>query len=270
MNRTLLFRRWSALRVGSMVFGLAVAEAHAQVILPNAISGIQYRYRGDTLWRERDTTLIQTVYKADTVFRSTFILGRKASSHVYLVVGDSSRILESRDAAGRFVATTTKNGPALVMLEADRAAIETAFRLTETQERMREADVRMQAMTERAVAMGMNPPPAPAGMPTVPVSPKTKQSYPLSANKLIEQLGDTVRYITGCAARPPVDTTVYLLFATDSVRRLSPAPRSFDQFMALALQSDMNGVLLRQRVRPGDNPAMKNVPKVGAWPCDKR
>ncbi|MBC8090083.1 MAG: hypothetical protein H7Z40_22725 [Phycisphaerae bacterium] len=270
MNCSLRFRRWSSTRLVTVLAGLAVSDAQAQITTPINTGGFQYRYHGDTIWRQRDTTMVQTVYRADTVFRSTFFHGRKSSSYTYLALGDSSRILESRDAAGRFVALVNRNGPSLASLELDRTSIDATFRMAESETRMVEVDARMQELRERSASLGMNPPPLPIRVPTIPVSPTSKLTYPFSANRLIEQLGDTVRYITGCAARPPVDTTVFLLFATDSVRRLRPSPRSFDKFMALAMHADMRTVLLRQRVQPRNVPAMKDVPKLTPWPCDRR
>jgi hypothetical protein len=101
-----------------------------------------------------------------------------------------------------------------------------------------------------------------------PLSTPDIRNYPQSANTNIVQHGDTVAYVVGCAEAGPVKTTVYLLFAGDSLRRLSPDPRTFGPRMVSAVRADMSGVLLRQRVRR--DPASPNLPGPRRWPCDKR
>lgn len=254
-----------------MMLGALEVPAQSGARIVAVAGGLQMRYQGDTIWRERDTTVLQTVYRRDSVFRSTFVNGKKTGSEIVVVVGDTSRIVEIRDGAGKFVALNGRNGQSLQFLEADRIAIESGLRAIDAEARMRETEARTQEMMERLKAMGG----APRDMPTYdraipPVSPKEKQTYPLSANRVIEHWGDSVRYITGCTARPPVDTTIYLLFGMDSVRRVSPSPRTFDAMMVRAVYGDMNSALVRRRLRAAENPAMKNVPKVAPWPCDKR
>jgi hypothetical protein len=127
---------------------------------------------------------------------------------------------------------------------------------------MLEMAIRNQASMNRIASSGFAPPSNDA-----PMSPAEIQNYAMSANRNLVQHRDTVRYITGCAAAGPVDTTTYILFANDSVHRLQPSPRSLGRMMALAVRADMSSVLLRQRVSTGPAP---DLPGPRKWPCDKR
>ncbi|MEP6835630.1 MAG: hypothetical protein ABJB74_19745 [Gemmatimonas sp.] len=270
MTQPLLFRRRDRMTFASLLLVVATTAGHSQaaVVIP-ASGGIQYRYHGDTVWRERDTTVTRSLYRQDTLYRSTFSFGRTTSSDIYVALGDSVALIESRDASGKIVTSSRSRFSGVTYFDSDRFGIEGAIRNAAQEVRSREGDARINEMNERAIAAGRSPM-VPPTTPTVPLSPSTKVTYPFSANRTLEQHGDTVWNIVGCAARPPVETTVYLLFASDSVRRLSPSPRTFDAMMARAVRADIASVFLRQRVRPADNPAMRGVPNLNKWPCDRR
>jgi len=101
-------------------------------------------------------------------------------------------------------------------------------------------------------------------------SPATPREYRVSPNTTIVQHRDTVRYIQGCTAAPPVDTTVYVLFGADSVQRRSPAPRTFDRHMVAAIRADMSTTMTReQNAARAESPATP-LPSLRRWPCDRR
>jgi hypothetical protein len=213
-----------------------------------ASGGTELRFLGDTIWRVRDTTMNMVVFRADTIIRANFVHGRLTGTTRYLASGDASVMIDDKDGEGkpRNQSMWGRVGPD-IMAGAERTMIESAIRSKEMNDRM------------SGMMRSMEP----------PASPIDKHAYPFSANLVIEHHVDTVRYIRGCAQAPPVDTTVFVLFANDSVRRLSPAPRSFDRMMAAAVRGDMGRVFLSQRVSSRDV-AIPGLPGPPKWPCDKR
>ncbi|MEP6835629.1 MAG: hypothetical protein ABJB74_19740 [Gemmatimonas sp.] len=270
MNRSLSFRRRNSMAFTLLLLIGVSSLSHAQArVVQSSLLGIQYRILGDTIWRDRDTTSVQSVYRGDTLYENRFVFGRKIQSEIFVINGDNAKIVSSLDGAGKTIPSTRSNGTSAGGLEGTRMLLENAFRTVDSDARMREAEARLQESYQRALALGLDvrPPPKRA----VPdSSPTVKRVYPIAASRLLEQLGDTVRYISRCAARPPVDTTVYLLFASDSVRRLSPSPRTFDAMMARAVRSDMRSVATRQAVSVSDSSLAKNIPGFSKWPCDLR
>lgn len=203
---------------------LAVPSAHiiaqsrpqgALQIVERSIGG-EVRYRGDTIWRERDTTMTRTVFRGDTLERTT-------------------------------LPTSMRPTPTSIALS-ERMFLEQALR--------------SQAMDERmASSFSYQRPDAPS-------LPATTQSYAFSANRVIELHVDTVRYINGCAAAPPVDTTIYLLFGDDSLLRVSPAPRTFGRMMPAAVRADIRNVLTRRSLA-ASAPDFSALPGPSKWPCDR-
>jgi hypothetical protein len=246
--RTLESRLRFLVTFAVLTLGVSPAALDAQTVVQGGI-GTELRFLGDTIWRLRDTTMTAVVFRADTITRLNFIHGKPTGTTRYLLRGDVSIMIDDKDGAGkpRNQSFWGRVGPELVV-GGERTMIEQVYRNKE--------------MVERATAMGM-----PSN--DAPNSPPDKRYYPFSANLNIEQHLDTVRYIRGCAAAPPIDTTVYLMFASDSVRRLSPAPRTFDRIMVAAVRSDMSRVVLSQRVTPRGF-VVPGLPGPVKWPCDKR
>jgi hypothetical protein len=210
---------------------------------------MELRYRGDTIWRERDTTMTRVVFRGDTSIRTNYMHGKVTSTMTYVLAGDEALLVQYLDAEGkpRPPASTPRMTSAVVVLG---------------ERQMLESSIRSSAAMQRMAGMGM-----PSN--DAPLSPATVQKYAVSANKNLVQHGDTVRYITGCAAAGPADTTVYLLFANDSLKRLSPNARTFGRAMVAAVRADMGGVLLRQRVSR-DPAEFRDLPGPRKWPCDQR
>ena len=222
----------------------------AQTVIQGVI-GVEFRYRGDTIWRERDSTMTRVVFRGDTAIRANYLHGKVTSTTIYVLAGDEATLVQYLNADGKPGASSiTPRTTSTAVVLGERQMLESA--------------IRSSAMTQRMAGMGV-------GMPgnDAPLSPATVQTYAMSANRNLVQHGDTVRYITGCAAVGRADTTVYLLFANDSLKRLSPNPRTFGHTMATAVRSDMGGVLLRQRVSR-DPSEFNGLPGPPKWPCDMR
>lgn len=226
----------------------AAPSLGAQGSVADGIGG-ELRWKGDTIWRDRDTTGTRVVYRGDTVTRTTYLNGRLRGEQRYLLRGDVGTLIYTRDSTGRM----TTSGPLvervlpLTLMTSERTMIEGALRQRE--------------MAEQMSSRGM------PSMPEAPRSTTTRERYQWTPHTVIEQLGDTLRYIRGCSAAPPVDTTVYVLFASDSVRRLTPNARTFDRHLARAIRADMNSVVLRSRVA-ARAPDMSGVPGPSRRPCD--
>ncbi len=222
----------------------AFSPVAAQRVVSDGI-GSEYRSRGDTIWRLRDTTMTRAVYRADTVVQTRYVLGRATGSTISVVRGDSAT-------------TVARLGPSGEVLPGPGAPRTMSAILALSEQRMFEMAVRRESSMPQGFAL-----------PEAPVSPADVQRYPLSASTNIIQHGDTVWYVRGCVQEPPADTTTYLLFANDSLRRLSPSPRTFDKYMVTAVRSDMNRIALAQVVA-ARRPPVTDLPGVRKSPCDKR
>ena len=241
--------------VGLLLSVTLTPSVGAQTIV-SGFGGNEMRYRGDTIWNQRDTTMSRAIFRGDTVFRSRYVHGRLVNTTTSVVRGDNATIIEQRDASGLVRAApapgTTSAGAALA------------------EQQMLEQTVRSSAMMDlnktiraQTAAMGISMPAFDA-----PNSPAVVQRYAFTANTNIVQHGDTVRYITGCAEAPPVDSVVYVLFAYDSLRRVSASPRTFDRYMVAAVRGDMSSTLIQRAGTPGSKPT--GLPGVRKWPCDRR
>lgn len=245
MNRV---RGWALAALSMGVLSVAkVAVVSAQVVV-TTVAGNELRYRGDTVWRYRDTTITRVVLRGDTAIRTTFVHGVLKSTLVYVQRGDMAMLVEMRDSTGnvRSGGSDGRLTPSMIM-SVEAGMVEQGLRTQEMMSRMPEM-------------------PGTDG----PVRSEALARFAFSANTNIEQFKDTVRYIRGCAAAPPVDTTIYLLYGTDSLRRLAPSPRTFDRHMVAAVRGDIGTVMLRSRMSQMTAPASPPIPALRKWPCDKR
>lgn len=217
-------------------------------------TGTEFRYLGDTIWMSRDTTMTRVILRGDTATRTRFVHGTVVSSATYVQRGDFADQIAGIGADGESNMPTDARRPTPVaILTSERQMLESAIRSEQMQARM----------------AGMS-----RGLPTADASPAAPREYRVSPNTRIVQHRDTVRYIRGCTAAPPVDTTVYVLFGADSVQRRSPDPRSFDRHMVSAIRQDMNASLLRERSAElpggGATASLPSLPSLATWVCDVR
>ncbi len=215
-----------------LALGLALlpASSAAQArptVVQSVVGGTEFRYLGDTIWTQRDTTMTRAVYRADTVIITRFMHGRMVTSTTFLLADGMARTLEIRDSTGavRRPGPDAKPFPAMVAL-GPRTMLESA--------------VRSSTMLGRS----------PKGMSyDVPRSPSTPISYALRTIGTAVHHGDTIRITPGCPGVLSTNTTTWLLVGSDSVRRLSPSPRTFDRYMVMALLGDLSSSVLNARVR---------------------
>lgn len=227
--------------VALVAFALAVVaqrDVLAQQTFVGATVGV-FRYSGDTLWLLRDTTETRVVYHGDTVTRRLSIDGRMRSEMTMVVHGDSAILVRFRDAMGE--------RPTSAAMPAMPASL--AF----SERNMLASEVRLDQMSRARAQSNMNDPLF------VPTSSDTTRTYRVSPATRIVQHGDTLRLLSGCAASR-VDTTVFRLFGTDSVRRLSSPARTFAQPMAVSLISQMRLAQTRERLAASAPPLPPGVP----------
>jgi hypothetical protein len=229
--------------VARFVFIAAVsmpAIAGAQQSVTDQVGSI-YRYRGDTIWVERDTSVTRVVYRGDTVTKTMSLNGRLRSTQTFLLFGDSARFLEYVDSTG------AKRPMPVVAMSATIAMSE--HRQLELQLRM----VESRRIVERSGAGQALIPPE---------SPETPRTYAVSPAINIVQHRDTVRYITGCPAAGRLDTTVFVMFGADSTRRLTSPDRMFGEGMAVSLIGHMRLALIQAQLSTMNSSAVGALPLV--------
>jgi hypothetical protein len=202
------------------LLALAVAaSAHAQSRVTVVTDlGTIFRYNTDTIWSERDTSMTRTVYRGDTVTTERWRVDRRLSLTRHVVIGDSARLLVAIDSNGAPQTTETRMLPA-----------------------------RFLSMNREMLASQLNRPELPRGYtsPTdVPLSPASPMTYCIDGSRVIIQHGDTARDVR--TARGRTDTTVYVFDKDTTVRRLSPAPRTFGYVMYNTLVGEMKTSLVRK------------------------
>jgi hypothetical protein len=194
-----------------------------------------FRYHGDTIWYERDTTLTRTIIRGDTVVNTSSINGIMRYDLTYVVRGDSARLIDARYGMGLDPNTVGKTAPASAVLMYHMLA-ETELRMASTRALMNPYDLEP------------------------PRSPELARTYDVSAEVRITQHRNTVFFVRGCPSLGRVDTTVFLMFGDDSVHRVSP-PRTFGKAMNISLTSQMRSALLRERTRMRQAPLPPDFPR---------
>jgi hypothetical protein len=201
--------------------------------------GSVIRFHNDTIWRERDSTLSRVVFRGDTIQQSSSINGRGTLA-TYVIDGDSARTLSFINMDGSPRTQSIGQTIPSMMILSDRRMIESQISMAEMQARL------PTPMPNGPVVVDglSNPVPRPA-------SPGTTVTYDPAPDVRMLHLGDTVRYIRGCAPRTPVDTTVFVFVGADSVKRLNPA-RTFGRGMVASLVGQMQMTDLRQSIAARD------------------
>lgn len=205
------------------------AAAQRQIVRPP--TGPLFRYNGDTIWTERDTSAIRVVYNGDTVTRVWSINDVVKSTLVYAVNGDVAKIVDSRDGNG--VQRTEELGrtsPSRILI-GDREMLQSALRTTN---------------------MPLSNRNAPDPLPAQPVTSV------LSYSTSIVQHLDTALYVRGCLGRAKLDTTTFVFRGDITIERLSPR-RIFGAGMAFALTSAMHNANVQKSLASMGS-ASANVP----------
>jgi len=230
-------RHWT---LAAILVASATSIAGAQRKTLITRTGTIFHYHGDTIWQEHDTTETRVIYHADTIVRRTSVDGRLQYELTMVLANDSTRVLSYRKANGEPAAPSERLMP----------------RLYATAERdMLARALDMEAIVQRVSALTGDDG-------SIPLSPASPISYPLSPTTTIVHTRDTVRYIRGCPSAGRSDTTVFLLFGTDSTRRLTAPARTFGQAMAVGLVAQMRSSLTRQRIAERASEASRRLPQI--------
>jgi hypothetical protein len=216
----------------SIPTGSPVAEASRRIVATE--SGQLYRYNGDTIWQERDSSVTRTVFRGDTIWSEASVGNRRRYTMVYVVDGDSARHVSATDSAG---ATRQVTGAIPARMAAmSRDMLERELRLLPTRERMRQR----------------------GGGTVVPTSPATPVTYCIDGSRKIVQHADTARDIRVVGSR--TDTTIYQFRGDTTLVRLSPSPRVFGHAMHTTLRGEMYSSLIRRNMASRASPAVAGLP----------
>ena len=91
------------------------AALHAQKTFIG-ITGIVYRYRGDTIWMNQDSTEQRSITHGDTVSNRRMVNDQVVSEMVAVVHGDSARVIATTGRDGQTRSTsTTRAMPAVAL-----------------------------------------------------------------------------------------------------------------------------------------------------------
>jgi len=202
-------------------------------------TGSIFRYHGDTIRLERDTTVTITIYRGDTVLTSSSVNGALRYEVSYVVRGDSAWVIDVR----------TANGATLPGTAIGTAAPTQSILMTQT---MLEAEIRTAAMRARLLSMSEFEPQA---------LPEPARVYEVSPTVWITQHRDTVWFQRGCRGASRIDTTVFLMFAEDSVKRISQPARMFGKAMNLSLTAHMRSAMMRERLRERETSLPADLPR---------
>jgi hypothetical protein len=220
------------------------ASAHGQrKIVPSQI-GILYRYQGDTIWHERDSSMTRTVFRGDTIRSERWQDGRRISSTVHVVAGDSGRMVSNIDSTGAEGRTGVSVPARLLYARRDMIAMQ-----------MRSADARAK-MSQRGYGT------------RVPVSPSSSIGYCIESGRSIVHQADTARDIRTREGR--ADTTIYLFVGDTTVRRLSPSPRTFGYAMYNTLFGEMHMSIVHRNLAGRSSPLEQELPGRPSDSCNKR
>lgn len=215
---------------------LATSAAQRSIISIGAV----YRYHGDTIWVERDTTLMRTIFRGDTIIKTMWLNDVQRSSQTYVAEADSARLIAAVDQSGRPVpvAASARRYP-LEVLTMDRRMLESQLRMEGT----------MAAVSSLGLMAQYEP----------PLFADTVRHYAVSRTLRLVQFRDTVRYLRGCEGAALIDTTTFILYKSDSLKRVKPE-RVFGQAMAVSVLNAMRMSLTQERMK-SRMPAPSDLPR---------
>ena len=202
---------------------IPITVAHAQKSFV-ALTGSIYRYNGDTIWMEKDSTVMRSIAHGDTIENRTTVNDRVTRDMVAVVHGDSARVISTlgRDGLPRPATGRARSMP--------------ASGVTFLQKTL-EVEQRTASLGAGRIFDQFMP----------PALPDPAREYVVSPASRIVQHRDTVWSIKGCPTEQN-DTTTFLLFGTDSTRRLTTPERTFGQGMVQSLIGEMRQSLMRDLV----------------------
>lgn len=226
----------------------AASVAHAQKTFASN-SGTLFRYFGDTIWVDRDTTETRVVYRGDTVIRRFSMNGRMRSEMTTVLRDGAAWTISTVDSTGtaRPIPNQLRSTP-LMIATAERDMLARELQMQETMDRASRRVV-------DAMYFQMMPP-----------SPMT---YAVAPATTMVHVRDTVLYIRGCPGAARLDTTVFQLFGDDSTRRLSAPARTFGKAMALSLISQMRLRAIQDRMASQAPSRPRDIPGMSSGACNR-
>jgi hypothetical protein len=207
------------------------ADAQQPLIVPSSI-GMTWRVLGDTIWRERDSTVNRAIYRGDTVTLTSLMNGEIRHEAVYVVRGDSGYVVRGTGRIGTPFP--------LALIVSNRDGVSRDIQMNESRARM---------AASRFARPDANEP---------PLSPPTPLTYPVSPDLMIIQHRDTARYVRKAGGRS--DTTTFVFVGDTTVRRISPNPRSFGLAMHSSIVGEMRMSRVTASVAAGNPTVAREIP----------
>lgn len=192
-----------------------------------ALTGAVLHAHGDTVIYQHDTTELVEVIRGDTVTRTDRINGRDRETVVIALHGDSAQVVRSRWGEGPW-------GPSRSRISTKREATRIHGMLV---------DERQQAAFRQRLARGGTDKVMQAITP--PERPDWPKTYVLWSRVRLLQHLDTIKRVHDCTGHEWPDTTVFVFYGADSVKRIRPDPRRFGFVMRQTLIGEMRASLLR-------------------------
>jgi hypothetical protein len=217
---------WRLIARAAVLISIATAALPQQQTVIGS-TGIVFRYNGDTVWMERDSSLTRSIRHGDTIVETRMQADGWGPETTRIVPRDPGEAIVATGPDGRQYATST--GPTGGREGATRAIFTLAV-------------LYQQLHAQRLVPSDHEP----------PLSPETPREYIVNPASRLVQLRDTIRVIKGCAGARK-DTTTFLIFGGDSARRISTPQRTFGIGVAQGLIGQMRQVLLQANLRAYDS-----------------
>jgi hypothetical protein len=219
----------------AFLMSMAAAALPAQRQMVIGSTGDVFRYNGDTVWRERDSSLTRSIRHGDTIIEQRMHAAGWGPEEIRIVPRQPGEAVVAIGPDGKQHATAT--GPTNGWEGATRAIFTLAVLYQQNQ-------ARWLFPSDHEPLL----------------SPETPRVYVVDSASRLVQYRDTVRVIKGCAGARH-DTTTFLMFGGDSARRISSPERTFGIGVAQGLIGQMRRVLLEAKIRAYDSTALSDAPR---------
>ncbi|MES2521631.1 MAG: hypothetical protein V4617_02950 [Gemmatimonadota bacterium] len=231
--------------VVAMILTAASSASAQDVTIIDRMSGSELRKRGDSIWTRRDSAMQLEVHRGDTSTRTNYVHGLMRWSVTFLRVRDSVRVIAATGAPGAFIPYVGTPGMhSRTVANFNREALVRAHRI------------------DSLARLGQLP------LRDLPRSPDTLIVYPLNCRQFMTHHADTIRRIVERPNSTIRDSSVFVLFGDDSVRRVWPFPRTFDRYVASSLRNDLAFSDRIQRAKADPSLGIR-VATSAANPCPK-
>lgn len=222
--KTLIRSLFASLIILGLTLAPRIVNAQQDIV---ALTGAVMHEHGDTVIYQHDTTALTEVIRGDTVTRIDRINGRDRETVVFALHGDSATVVHARWGDGPWAASrprvVSKRSATGIHRMLDQEREQAAFRARLARER----------------------PDKVMPMITPPERPDWPKTYVLWSRVRLLQHLDTIKRVHDCPGREWPDTTVFVFYGADSVKRIRPDPRRFGFVMKQTLIGEMRSSLIR-------------------------